>query len=287
LPWIVAGVVVVVLLVVGAIAAGMGGEDNTHTADRPDATVTPPRADPDADDTATTAADAGEATDGVPQAARSYFDALASEDLSKMGAMLDASVPGSPAALYATHQIANVRALSPSPLGTTVDVGDDTIALTTTTGYANDGTEQTETNTYGGFALDGAKLTAFTVNDSPVADRIRAGDPAGVTSDGVTARIVTAYVTARGDLFLNVDTTNGHDGALNVASYEWALVTTDGRQVAPSQRFCCPVEPVVQPGATVGSVVVFEQVGLGGTLRYVAFADDFITEARFDVSVPR
>ena len=35
-----------------------------------------------------------------------------------------------------------------------------------------------------------------------------------------------------------------------------------------------------------GHVVAFEQVGLGGTLRFVAFADDFVTEVRFDVAVP-
>jgi hypothetical protein len=33
-------------------------------------------------------------------------------------------------------------------------------------------------------------------------------------------------------------------------------------------------------------VVAVEHVGVGGTLRFVAFADDFVTEVRFDVTVP-
>jgi hypothetical protein len=278
---------VIVLLVIAAIAAGSGGEDNTDTADRPNATVTPPGEQPTEGEDSSTTTEAADPAGDVPDAANSYFEALASEDLSRMGAMLDNSLEGSAAGLYATHQIAAVRASGavPGAASTTMDVRDGTIVLTSTTGYDNDGTEQAESITYGGFTVEGDKLTGFTVNDAQVADRVRAGgDP--VTVDGVTARIVTAYQTALGDLFLNVDTTNGRQGPVTVASYEWALVTQDGRQVSPSQKFCCPTDPTVQPGATAGSIVPFEQVGLGGTLRYVAFADDFVTEVRFDIPVP-
>jgi hypothetical protein len=35
-----------------------------------------------------------------------------------------------------------------------------------------------------------------------------------------------------------------------------------------------------------GRMVEFAQLGLGGTLRFVAFIDDFMTGVRFDVPVP-
>jgi hypothetical protein len=284
-PWIIGGVVVVVLLVVAAIVAGLtGAEDNTDTADRPEATVTPPGEQPVDEDTPTTTADEGDAASGIPDAARAYFDALASEDLSKMGAMLDNSVEGSPAALYATHQIATLRGLGVQ-FGTTMEVGDDTIALTTITGYDNSGTEQTETTTFGQFTVEGGKLSGFNVNDTPVAERIRAGGEP-VTVDGVSVRVVTAYQSALGNLILNVDVTNGRQGPIELSEFEWVLVTPDGRQVSPAQDAVNMSPGTVQPGATAGRIAAFEQVGLGGTLRFVAFADDFITEVRFDVPVP-
>jgi hypothetical protein len=213
----------VVLLVAGILAGASSDEDNTDTADRPEATVTPPGNEPAGQDTPSTTGAETEQSDGVPDAARSYFEAFATMDLSRVGAMLDNSVEDFPAGLYAVHQIANIRAIG-TPLGTSMTVGDDTIVFKSTTGYAPDGAEQTETLTYGNFAVQGDKLTGFNVNDTPVADSIRAGgDP--VTADGVTVRIVTAYHTARGDLFLNVDMTNGRQGVLNVSSYEWAPVT--------------------------------------------------------------
>jgi hypothetical protein len=64
---------------------------------------------------------------------------------------------------------------------------------------------------------------------------------------------------------------------VDVADYDWSLVTSDGRQVAPSEQWLAPA-PSVEPGATAGHGVLFEQVGLGGTMRFVAFADDFRTE---------
>lgn len=136
-PWIV-GAIVVVLAIIGAVAAG--SSDDT-TTDRPEATVTPPGSDTtEANNTATTA-EQREPTGGVPDAAEAYVEALASEDLSRMGAMLDNSVKGSSAALYATHQIAFVRALGTlGPIPATTQVGEDTITVHSTS-YDTNGTE--------------------------------------------------------------------------------------------------------------------------------------------------
>jgi len=231
-----------------------------------------------ADDTTTT-----EASDGL-DAGRQYLDLLATEDLSRMGGMTGLAAAGSPAALYATHQIAAVRASGIPRAPTDVEVDGDSIVLCQA-GLDASGNQTEQCNTYADFTVDGDRLASFTIDGTPVSDRIRAGDPAGTSADGVTARIVTAYQTARGDLALNIDITNGRDTALAVADYDWAFVTADGRQVAPSELFAGPA-PQVEPGATAGHVVYFEQAPLGGSLRIVAFADDFATEVRFELGVP-
>jgi hypothetical protein len=202
-----------------------------------------------------------------------------------MATMPDNSVEGSPAALYATHQIAIVRSLGPSDTETAVDVGEDSIVLRTTSYDAN-GNEVEEATTYSDFDVERDRLVGFAVDDVPMADSIRAGDPAGASGDGVTARIVTAYTTSRGDLALNVDVTNTRSEVIELSDYEWSLITPDGRQVGPSENICCPVAPSIQSGATAGHVVYYEQVGLGGTLQFVAFTGDFETEIRFDLPVP-
>jgi hypothetical protein len=201
-----------------------------------------------------------------------------------MGGMLDLASEGSPAWLYATHQIAALRSVGGPGASTDVSVDGDSIVLCQSVLDAS-GNETEDCNTFAGFALDGDRLSDFSIDGVPMADRIRSGEPAGAAADGVTARIVTAYQTARGDLALNLDITNGRDTALAVADYEWAFITSDGRQVAPSELFA-GMSPNVEPGATAAHVVYFEQAPLGGTLRFVAFADDFASEVRFDVAVP-
>lgn len=266
---------VLAVIAVAALAAACASEAEGPEAGRPESTVTPPGA-----EEATTTSEAAE---GIPDAARAYFEAFATDDLSRMGAMLDASVEGSPAALYATHQIAFTRAIGPG-FGTTVDASDTEIVLTATY-FDLSGNEVDESTTYADFAVEGDKLAGFTVDGVPIADRIRGGAPEGTSGDGVTVRIVTAYQTARGDLALNVDIANGRESVVEIADYEWSLVTPDGRQVGLNEELAV-VPPSVEPGATAGHIVVYEQVGLGGTLRFVAFADDFATEIRFDVAVP-
>lgn len=234
---------------------------------------------------------AGQATTTTPPEsasgtglAKDYLQLLASGDLARMGGMLDLAAEGSPAWLYATHQIAALRSAGGPGASTDVGVEGDSIVLCQPVLDAS-GTETEDCNTYANFTLDGDWLSDFSIEGVPMADRIRSGDPAGAAADGVTARIVTAYQTARGDLALNLDVTNGRDTALTVADYEWAFITSDGRQVAPSELFAGQ-SPDVEPGATAAHVVYFEQAPLGGTLRFVAFADDFATEIRFDVVVP-
>jgi hypothetical protein len=69
-------------------------------------------------------------------------------------------------------------------------------------------------------------------------------------------------------------------------SFEWVLVTADGRQVESSELGPSALSQIIPPGTTATQFVRFGQVPLGGTLRFVAFADDFETEIRFNVPVP-
>ena len=62
---------------------------------------------------------------------------------------------------------------------------------------------------------------------------------------------------------------------------QWVLVAGDGRQVSPAPNAVNMSPGMVQPGDTAGRIAAFEQVGLGGTLRFVAFADDFVTASTF------
>lgn len=85
--------------------------------------MTPPGAEANSTTTSPAAA-------GVPEPAQTFFEALGTEDLSRMGAMLEASAGDSPAALYAMHQLAFRRAEGSAFLETTADVGDDNVVLT-------------------------------------------------------------------------------------------------------------------------------------------------------------
>lgn len=259
------------------IAAVLGacGDDGDGAADSGS-----PAPLPSGQATTTTPSESASATD----VADDFLQLLASGDLARMGGMIDLATEGSPAWLYATHQIAALRSAGGPGGSTDVSVDGDSIVLCQPVLDAS-GNETEDCNTYGDFALDRDRLSDFSIDGVPMADRIRSGDPAGTAADGVTARIITAYQTARGDLALNLDITNGRDTVVAVADYEWALITSDGRQVAPSQLFAGQ-SPDVEPGATAAHVVYFEQAPLGGTLRFVAFADDFATEVRFDVAVP-
>lgn len=125
---------------------------------------------------------------------------------------------------------------------------------------------------FGAFEVDGTgRLVTFSTDGSPIADRLRAGDPAGGTSDRLTAVVVASYLTSRGDLFVTVDVTNGSDGVAQVDDCSATYVGPDGRQVS---QMCVSLLPRVQPGATTSIVYGFEQVPAGGTLSISAATDE-------------
>jgi hypothetical protein len=252
----------IVLAATAAVLLGGCGDDN-------DGAGPPP----------STTAEASSETTEADNAAIDYLDLLAENDLGSMTRMLELATPGSPAHLYATHQIAVVRLAGTTPSISTSG-GDDAVEMCYRTLDAA-GNEIEECNTFAGFETDQGTglLESFTVDDVNIRERITAGAPQ--SGDGVTVQVRSSYQTARGDLAVNVDISNARPGPIAVADYEWAYVGPDNRQVAPSEEGLAG--PDIEPGATAGFVALFPQTVVGGTLRFVAFADDFGTEIRFDV----
>ena len=208
-----------------------------------------------------------------------YLGLLAENDLGGMSRMLEMATPGSPAHLYATHQIAVVRMAGDAPsTSTTGEDGSVELCYPTLDGAGN---QVEECNTFAGFEINQSTglLEWFTVDGVNIRERITAGAPA--TGHGVTVHVRSSYQAASGDLVVNVDISNARPGPIAVADYEWAYIAPDGRQIAPSEEGYAA--PDVEPGATAGFVAVFPQTVVGGALRFVAFADDFATEIRFDV----
>jgi hypothetical protein len=215
-----------------------------------------------------------------------YFDLLATADLSRMGGMLEVAAEDSPAHLYATHQIALVRASSQlvrRPSATSTWAGNDSVEQCID-GYDDiTGEAIEECTVFADFEQVDEHLTSFTVDGQPISERISSGEAA--EADGVSVRVVTAYQTSAGDLFLNVDITNNRDGRLIVEEYDWVLITADGRQVE-SDPMASGLTSDIEPDATAATTAVFLQTSLGGTLRFVAFSDDFETQIRFEVPIP-
>lgn len=85
----------------------------------------------------------------------------------------------------------------------------------------------------------------FSTGGSPIDERLRADDAAGVSDHGVTARLVAAYATARGGLFVALDITNGGEGVAQVDDCGATYVGPDRRQVKQS---CVSRQPRVRPG---------------------------------------
>lgn len=216
--------------------------------------------------------------------ARDYFDILGRDDLGEMAGMLDLATPGSPAHLYAQHQIAFTRALGSLP-GTT-EVRSDAIEMCSELLDENGQTRQ-ECYIYADFEAnaDTGLLESFSVDGNPIDGRIAAGDPEGVTEQGVTVKVVTAFQATRGNMAINADVVNNLSTPVDVAEYDFEYVDADGRQYAQAPFVFSNLPSTIQPGATASAVGLFEQAPFGGTFTFVGFTNDFATEIRISVPV--
>lgn len=163
-----------------------------------------------------------------------YFDAFATDRAAEMAPMLTNSEPGSPAYLYAQHQINAATAsesANSSPAPSTITVTQDSVTLLSQ--LPNEPTEQQKidaTNVYSSFEYAPSGLiTAWTADPGgPLAPRISA-QSSKVTSAKVTVALKTAYATNSGDLSVTFDVTNKSGKKANVTITGY--INPDGRQV--------------------------------------------------------
>jgi hypothetical protein len=231
-------------VLVAAACSGAGGEPSARAAER--------------DQESPTAQAAGsDPPSGPADVVVEFFDLLARNDPSTMPRMLELATEGSPAHLYAQHQIAGVRRRGSFPP-----------AVERCTVFA-DFQVNAETDLLEGFSVDGDQ----------VADRISTGQP--VTQAGLTAKVTTCYQTAAGDLAVHVDVTNALDASVTLADYDWLYVASDGRQHPTDQTYI--TAPTVASGATAAHAVLFGQVGAGGELTVVAHPEPMGDEIQFEI----
>lgn len=163
-----------------------------------------------------------------------YFNAFATDKSSTMAPMLEASEPGSPAYLYAQHQINGAtasEAAGNSAKPATVDVTDTTVTMKQDVATdATDAQIKEATNVYSSFQYSTAGLIQTWTADpgGPLAGRISAQSAKG-KAGGVAVTLRTAYLTNSGDLSVTFDAKN--TGSKKASLTPTGYVNPDGRQV--------------------------------------------------------
>lgn len=163
-----------------------------------------------------------------------YFNAFGTQEASKMEPMLTAAAKGSPAYIYAEHQI-NAALAQESANETqepdTITVDGDTV--TQTLKLPEDATEEQKkeaTNTYTDFqfSADGLLETWTSEPGGALAPRIQA-QTGKATSGQVSVDLKTAYETNGGSLMVTFEVNNKSNKKANVSITGY--VNPDGRQV--------------------------------------------------------
>jgi hypothetical protein len=220
------------------------------------------------------------------EVAKEFFTLLGDNDINMMGLTVNLAEPGSPAHAYAVHQIARRRAGGVPELNIAEVRGGDIESCADVVG--TDGTPQEFCSVFSDFTFNAksGRLESFSGDGQPIDGRIKYGDPAGATSQGVTVRLVTVLEGAEGWLVLNLEVENGLTTSLTVADYDSQYIGPDGQQFFPAINFVTNLPKEIQPGATAPSMVLFDTPDLGGTYTFVGFANDSTTEIRIDLVVP-
>lgn len=183
-----------------------------------------------------------------------YFEAFATGDPADMRAMRQNAQKGSPADLYAIHQIAAANAAGGFDQDE-VTIGDGEVTMTSGSAAAGN----RNTNVYQDFQFDPeGRLITWSVKDSgPLADRIQPLE-GSITSNGVKFQLLTAYETNAGDLAVTAKMTNKGDAPVdvNVSAY----INPKGRQINVGAYF------TPRPGAYMEGYMNLGNSAPGGTL---------------------
>ncbi len=190
-----------------------------------------------------------------------YFDAFGTRQIMKMEAMRDFAKPGSPADLYAIHQLAAAEATSGDGGGDAPDkvtISPTEVTMTSTSVLTGDKT----TSVYRDFKFDaGGRLVTWSVKgNGPLAPRIKPVK-GSVTSDDITVQLQTAYVTNVGDLAVTFKVINKSDSSADVRVTDY--LNPGGKQVRPQLT---PVVLDPRAGAYMQAYAVMSDSKIGGKL---------------------
>ena len=231
---------------------------------------------------------AAETPDGVDteQILTEYFTPFAGHDPAEMEAMLEVSVPDSPAYIYAEHQINNSladEAANALPDPDQLELTADQVTLTTS-GLADDATEEEvvdATTVYRDFQYspDGKLVTWNSEPGGPLEPRILAQDGSG-RSGGVRIEAVTSYETNNGDLVVTYTVRN--KSKYDATVYPQGYVTSQGRQVKVATS-SGSLELAPRTFATEAAYI--SNGTPGGKLRFEGSLDS-PTYTQFKITVP-
>lgn len=210
-----------------------------------------------------------------------YFNAFGTERSQTMQPMLTAASPGSPAAVYAQHQINNATAeesdnSASDPSTVTIADGKVTIVVDVPKD-STDAVKKAATTVYQDFQFDPSGLIVTWTADpgGPLAPRIHT-EKGTVTRGGVTVLLQTAYQTNLGALALTGTVTNRSKSKASVTSPGYT--NPDRRQVQVSST---PYQADPVPGGYAVTRLVITGGAFGGKLT-AQF--DYQTTAQIPVS---
>ncbi|MFZ1362009.1 MAG: hypothetical protein WAS05_03605 [Candidatus Nanopelagicales bacterium] len=202
------------------------------------------------------------------QTLSTYFNAFATNDATQMEPMLKAAEPGSPAEVYAKHQI-NTQVANESANETdepdVAEIDGDTVSLHPNfSDEATDEEKKDATTIYKDFVFSSNGLieTWTTEPGGLLTPRISA-QTGKATQGKVTVQLQTAYVTNSGDLYVTWSAKNSGGKAvdISVAGY----VNSDGRQV---QVTSTPYQTKPISGSHTETSSTIENGKLGGKLIF-------------------
>ncbi|MEV5001997.1 hypothetical protein [Nocardioides sp. LML1-1-1.1] len=221
-----------------------------------------------ADDGETTGDSSGPSGEDV----RAFFEALASSDVTQMEDVRSLAAPGSVAALYLEHQTAlsvalrdgGSEAYDPERL---TKKGDGFESCST----ADKKDEKKSCSTYGDIQSDGDKISSFTVNGKDLRNRLLAGGKKRFKAgDLAEIRLVTAYQSVNGDLYVALDLRNTTSGAAVAVESRTAYRTPEGRQVQLAGQ-SGPTS--VQADSMAHIALAFAAAEVGGELNLQLFVE--------------
>ena len=220
-----------------------------------------------------------DAPEGATETLQTYFDAFATQDSKDMEPMLETSEKGSPAHMYAQHQI-NL-AVAQESAGDSgepdyVTVEDDRVTLRSGLISEADFEELSEeeqadvVTVFSNFeySTDGQLQTWVSEPGGPLADRI-ASQNGKATIGKVNIKLVTSYLSNGDSLFITIDVLNksGADQSVTATGY----TTPDKRQVKVSST---PYNTELKPGTRADLYVVIENGEPGGKLQFDVYNQD-------------